>query len=178
MKNTKTTPANPLVQKYASARSNLMLMLALTALNIVLLIVEADYMLLFSATIPYVASIYAMIYGMVPGGESYMYAAISVAAVCLVLYLICWLLSKKNVTWMIVAFVLFILDTVYMAYFYISASDASGILDVLIHALVLYYLFVGVKSGLELKKQPEEVVEVSATVAERDSAYTNNTDIQ
>ncbi|MDO5478924.1 MAG: hypothetical protein Q4G23_07130 [Clostridia bacterium] len=100
MKNTKTTPANPLVQKYASARSNLMLMLALTALNIVLLIVEADYMLLFSATIPYVASIYAMIYGMVPGGESYMYAAISVAAVCLVLYLICWLLSKKNVTWM------------------------------------------------------------------------------
>ncbi|MDO5478148.1 MAG: hypothetical protein Q4G23_03185 [Clostridia bacterium] len=79
---------------------------------------------------------------------------------------------------MIVAFVLFILDTVYMAYFYISASDASGILDVLIHALVLYYLFVGVKSGLELKKQPEEVVEVAATVTERDSAYTNNTDIQ
>ena len=163
MENTKTTQANPLVQKYASARSNLLLMLALTVVNIVLLFIGADLMLLFSATIPYVSSIVAMLaysYGQIA------YGYIAVAVIPLVLYLVCWILSKKNVGWMIAALVLFIIDTIYMAYFYISAGDTSGILDVVIHALVLYYLFVGVKSGLALKNQPAEAIEVEAPVTE------------
>lgn len=39
-------------QKYSAARSNLLLMLALTAVNLVLLAAQTDTMLLFSATVP------------------------------------------------------------------------------------------------------------------------------
>ena len=156
MENKTTTAKSPLAQKYDAARSNLLLMLVLTAVNIVLLFTSADLMLLFSATIPYVSTIVAMelfAYGYDVIGYGYVAATV----IPLALYLVCWILSKKKVGWMITAFVLFILDTIYMAYIYISAGDASGILDVVIHALVLYYLFVGVKSGLALKNQPEEV---------------------
>ncbi|MBQ2940617.1 MAG: hypothetical protein IJD97_00125 [Clostridia bacterium] len=178
MENTQTPQVNPLVQKYAAARSNLITMLVLTVLNIVLLVADANYMLLFSATVPYAATVMAMEFGLFPGLEGYMYTAIAVAVVCLALYLVCWLLSKKNVIWMIVAFALFILDTAYMAYIYISAGEASGFLDILIHALILYYLFVGVISGIKLKKQLEEDVSAEATVTETDSADTDTVDTE
>ena len=148
--------------KYNSARANLFLMLALTAVNIILLFFKSDYMLLFSATVPYLA----VLFGQLSGVTSGLVVGVCIAAIIILVYFLCWILSKKSYGWMIAALVLFIIDTIYMAYFYISASDASGILDVVIHALVLYYLFVGVKSGLALKNQPAEAIEVEAPVTE------------
>ena len=53
--------------------------------------------------------------------------------------------------------VLFVLDSLFMVRLYLSLEDFSGILDVVIHVWVLYYLVIGVKYGHQLKKMPEEM---------------------
>ena len=82
--------------------------------------------------------------------------------------MIFWLLSKKRYGWLIPALVLFIMDTLAMGGMYIWFADFSGILDILMHVWVLYYLFVGISSGKKLKNLPAEenavVVEVRQPV--------------
>lgn len=144
------------LQQYNIARSNLLLMIILTVVNIVLLAVGADTMLLFSATVPY----YVAAFGIFSEIGQLIAAGIAIAAVILALYLLCWIFSKKHYGWMVAALVLFILDSIAMVGLYIWAEDFSGILDLLIHIWVLYYLIIGVRYGYKLKNiPPEEVVE-------------------
>lgn len=148
-----------LQQKYNTARSNLLLVIVLTLVNIVLFFAESNTMLLFSASIPYYAVIFGVVLEVAPLG-------IGFAAVILILYFLCWLLSKKKSGWMSVALVLFILDTLGMAGMYLLAEDFSGIMDALIHVWVLYYLIVGVSSGKKLKNIPEETEQTEVTEGE------------
>ncbi len=140
------------LQQVKIARSNLLLMIILTVVNVVLLAVGADTMLLFSATVPY----YVAAVGIVSEVSQIMAVCFAVAAVILVLYLICWMLSKRHYGWMIAAMVLFILDSIAMIGLYVLVEDFSGILDLIIHIWVLYYLIIGVKYGYKLKNIPPE----------------------
>ena len=137
--------------KYNASRGNLLLMIVLSAVNIVLLAANLDVMLLFSASVPY----FAVGYGLYDGTKSVFAAALIFAAVCLLIYLLCWLLSKKSPVWMLISLILFVIDTAFMAWLYISAGEFSGIMDAVIHAYVLYHLIVGVINGFKLKKLPE-----------------------
>ena len=142
-------------EKYMVARKNLLLMLILTVVNIVLFVAGANTMLLFSATVPY----YGVIYALVLGNPIIFLLGIGIAVISLLLYLLCWIFSKKHYGWMVTALVLFVFDTVVMVVLYILMSDVSGILDVLIHAWVLYYLFMGTRCGIQMKNMPEPVLE-------------------
>ena len=65
------------------------------------------------------------------------------------------------------ATVLFSLDTIYMVYFYFTANSiADGILDIAIHAYVLYFLISGIIYGYKLNKVKDNVIEGTATVEE------------
>ena len=87
-----------------------------------------------------------------------------IAGICLLAYLLCWIFSKKHYGWMIAALVMFIMDTLALVGIYLMIEDFSGIMDLLIHAWVLYYLFLGVTNGRKLKQLPEEVVEAESAV--------------
>lgn len=150
-----TTERGRLEQKYNASRSNLLLMIILTVVNIVLLFAQSDSMLLFSASIPY----YAVIFGVLLEEEALLVMGCTVAAVLLILYFLCWLLSKKKSGWLVLALVLFIIDTLGMVGLYLLAEDFSGILDALMHVWILYYLVVGVQTGKKLKNMPEEPVQ-------------------
>ncbi len=139
-------------QQLKIARSNLLLMVGLTVVNVVLFLLGTETMLLFSATVPYLA----VMTGVFTENTPFLIATIIFAAIILGLYLLCWAFSKKHYGWMITALVLFILDTLVMGGIYLSAGDFSGVLDVLIHAWVLYYLIIGVKSGHTLQKLASE----------------------
>ena len=162
--NTQYTSVSPKVAfeaKYKNSRLNLLLMIALTLVNIVLLFADANSMLLFSATIPYVAAITA-IYNV---KTAIVVTGIIVAAVLILLYLLCWLMSKKHYIWMVLATVLFTIDTIYMIYFYYaSGTMADGILDIAIHAFVFYYLITGIINGRKLLNCKNEVIEGEATI--------------
>lgn len=139
-------------QKYNTARLNLLIMIVFTLLNIVLLFAQSNTMMLFSATVPYMA----VIVGMEDGSGMLLVPCILVAVITLILYFLCWLLSKRSHVWMIVALVLFVLDCLALIGICVWAQDFSGILDIAFHAFVLYYLIMGVKYGNQLKNLPSE----------------------
>ncbi|MBR6651381.1 MAG: hypothetical protein IKL36_08250 [Clostridia bacterium] len=138
--------------KYQSARANLLLMIILTAVNIVFLFTNAEYMLLFSATVPY----FAVVVGMATQIDVMIAVSVCFAVAILLIYFLCWFMSKRHFGWMIGALVMFAIDTVSMVLMYLAAGEFSGVLDVVIHVWVLYYLIIGVKSGKQLKDAPEE----------------------
>ena len=136
------------------------MMIALTLLNIVLLFTGSNTMMLSSATVPY----YAAILGWASEDQIFLTVNLVIAGICLLAYLLCWIFSKKHYGWMIAALVMFIMDTLALVGIYLMIEDFSGIMDLLIHAWVLYYLFLGVTNGRKLKQLPEEVVEAESAV--------------
>ena len=120
------TPRNPRAraqQQYKIARSNLLIMLVLTVVNIVLLVAEADTMLLFSATVPYYLSAVSM--SLFAEYSQVAFVGFGIVAVTLVIYLLCWIFSKRHYGWMIAALVFFVLDSIAMIGLYILAEDFS-----------------------------------------------------
>lgn len=154
MKNTNAPATNTLdahIKRYSSARADLLIMTALTVVNIVLLFTGSETIMLFSAIIPYTAVASAYIYN-----GSYIFG-FGIAILLIGLYFLCWFMSKKNYQWLIVATILFALDTLYMIPFYDFSTDlASSVIDIAIHALVLYYLIAGIITGKKLKSLKEE----------------------
>ncbi len=138
--------------KFKAARSNLLLMIAFTMVNILLLFIGSNMVMLFSATVPYVlAGI-----GHLSGYDAVRWVCIGIAAACMVSYLLCWIFSKKHYGWMIAALVLFIIDTLVLVGSMLLLQEVSGVMDVLFHGWVVYYLILGVKYGHQLKTLPEE----------------------
>lgn len=139
-------------KKYKNARNNLILMIAFTLINVVLLALGSDTMFLFSATVPYfVAALGIELTNLTIG--------LIIAFIILLIYLICFIFSKKHYGWIVAALVLFVYDTICMCGLYFIVGDFSGIIDVVIHIWVLYYLIIGVKYGAQLKKMPEEAAD-------------------
>ena len=146
------SPREQLQLKYKSARSNLLLTIILTVVNVVMLIAGSESMLLFSISVPF----YAVVFGYFMEGSAMLATGCVIAAVMLAVYLLCWIFSKKRTGWLVAALVLFILDTIVMGLIYLLSGEMSGIMDILIHALVLYYLIAGISSANKLKKMPPE----------------------
>jgi len=151
-KNKAATPRQAAFQKFNNARSNLLLMLAFTAINIILFVAGTETMFLFSATVPYLA----VTFGILLENSALLTGAVVLAVLCLAMYLLCWILSKKHYIWMIVAAAMFAVDTLVMVGVYLLAGEISGIMDFLIHIWVMYYLIVGAVSGYKLKTLPPD----------------------
>ena len=166
-----------LESRYASARMNLLWVVLFTAVNIVLLVSNSYTYFLFSAFIPYAIVDYGMIVcGKYPADfygdmsqyqffdSSLLVILIAVAAVICVLYLLCWIFSKKGrVAWLIVGLVFFALDTVLML---LSGISADRILDIVFHGWVIISLTGGLIAHSKLKKLPEEEPVVAAEPAQ------------
>ena len=155
-------------QKYRTSRMNLLLVVAFTAINLILLITNANSYFLFSAFVPYfIAGLGMMICGRFPeeyyeGMEELTFFDNSVFAVLLIiafaltlLYLLAWFMSSKNRSgWLIFALVFFAIDTIAMIF--IDGISLAGILDVAFHGWVIYYLVIGISAAKKLKELPPE----------------------
>lgn len=173
------TVAQPPAMVYKNARTNLLITIAFTLVNIILLIVDGSVYFLFSAYIPYsLVSSSKFLCGLYPAEfyeelgydvnsieflpEAAFYISLAIAAVILVVYLLCFIFSKKNrYGWLIAALVFFAVDTVLMVLgFDFSSFDIYTILDVVFHAWIIFILVKGIMAGLKLSKLP--VTEVAA----------------
>lgn len=166
--------------KFTSSRYNLLLVVGMTVINIIMLLLGSSSYFLFSANIPYSLAIEGVyLTGHLPDeyytdwpeaipfyDSSYLTAMILIASAIIVLYVCCFIFSKKFKTgWMIAAAVLFVLDTLYMIFYY--GIGADSVMDILLHAWVLYYLISGCVYGIKLKKLPEdEPVQVNGDAIE------------
>ena len=162
-KTEKAANERALNQKYMTARMNLLLVIAFTAINILLLITNSGSYFLFSAAVPYLLVDVGMVLcGMYPP-EAYQgelagfeplppvvfYCLLAIAVVLLLLYLVAFFLSKKQVGWLIFALVFFSVDTLAMfAYFGISLSS---LLDIAFHVWAIVIFVQGIQAHGKLK---------------------------
>ena len=176
---------NSLQQRYTTARMNLLLVVLFTAVNIVMLLTKNFTYFLFSASIPYFLVDLGMLYcGLYPP-EWYVEAELvgieffeidlliiltAVSVVILLLYLLCFFLSKNmNAGWLIAAAVMFGIDTAAM--FLLTGSD--GIIDIIFHAWVMYYLIFGISAVGKWKALPDaqDAIEEMLVIGEDGERY-------
>ena len=146
-----------LLRKITSARHSLLLIMIFTVINMVMALLDSGSYFLFSISVPYYMTLLGMLmdYGTV---GTYAITGTVIGAVILVVYLLCWLLSKKKTGWLTVAFVLMIVDTAALALFTFTLYEnpAANLFDFLLHAWMLWDLFKGFTAGSKLKKLPAE----------------------
>ena len=152
------TPRQIQERKYTTARMNLLFVVIITALNVFLALIQSGTYLLFAATGPMILADFGVFLFTESGNLTFLAIFGIVAAVATIPYLLCWLFSKKHVGWMIGALIYFSLDCIFLLMF----LDVSIILDLLFHGWVMYYLILGVVSGIKLKNMPEDAPEVMA----------------
>ncbi|MBO5358269.1 MAG: hypothetical protein J6A78_03005 [Clostridia bacterium] len=158
-----------LQNQFASARHNLLLVVGFTVINIILLVTNSNTYFLFSAFIPYFLGDMGMyLCGKYPAeyygedmassnflGNGIFAIFIGVAVAVIALYLLCWVLSKKQkVGFIIAALVLFFIDT--LALFFIGGISVDLIMDYIFHIWVIVILFRGVFAYYKLQKLPPE----------------------
>ena len=156
--------------KYTNARVNLLLVVAFTAINIIILATGSYTYFLFSASIPYfIADMGMLLCGKYPpesyvdGFEEMIVFEPSVFPIFLVIafaivsvYLVFWFFSKKKPGFLMAALVLFVIDTVGMFILYGISFDS--IVDIVFHAYVIWSLVSGIKAHNALLALPKEEV--------------------
>lgn len=154
---------------YKGSRSNLLLVLIFTVVNLVMLLTDSGSYWLFSAAIPYYLTLFGYVFD---GGivDTYTTTALVISAVILVVYLASWLLSKKRSGWLTVAAVLFVLDTVCMLglMVYLELGIGDMLMDLIFHGWVVFSLVRGCMAAKKLKEMPEEPEIIVSTGPELD----------
>lgn len=183
---------NPHEQRYNRSRMNLLLVVVFTAINLILLVTNADTYFLFSAFIPYFITVMGMLLcGRFPeeyydGMEDMVFLDNSAFVILLIisvvltlLYLLAWIMSgKKRVGWLIFALVFFALDTIGMLV--LNGIAVDSVIDILFHAWVIVDLILGIRAHYKLKKMPVEEAqpaEYSEGVSEAINTETQNSPV-
>lgn len=142
-------------RQISMSRGAILLVLCLTVVNLGLLIAGSNTYLLFAASAPYYLTIMARGFDLAASGAvngGYTWTALVFSALALGLYLLCWLLSKKNPKWLTVSLILFTVDTICLALLcrFVFGGFTDSIMDFFMHAWVIYELYVGVRAARNL----------------------------
>jgi len=146
---------------FKNCRSNLLLLVALSGINVILTIVNSGITFLFSATFPTFSVEIGKVFSEEFGDNVFFVIGIVIAFIVIAFYGICYLLSKKYKVFILVALVLFVFDTMLLLSFLTIDIDFATIIDIVFHAWVIYCLAIGVKEWANLKKMPlyEDIIE-------------------
>ena len=172
--NRQAAPLSPRMMmegRYNSARANLLLAVVFTLINLVLLVAAGGKTyFLFSVFVPYYVTLISMLLcGKLPAefydeswegaelfGNGLLIAALVFAALMLVVYVLCYVMSSRGrVGWLIAALVLFVIDTLLM--FVLQGIALDTLMDVLFHIWVIVYLALGIHAHFKLRDLPPEV---------------------
>ena len=146
-----------LTKKISAGRYSLQLIILLTVVNTVFLLADSDHYFVFSASIPYFLTALGM--GMdeaLSGGiGTFTIIAVVIGIIVMGIYVLCWALGEKKPGWLTAALVLFSLDTVGLLVITFALVDDPilNLMDIIIHALVVYELARAVACAKKLKRQ-------------------------
>lgn len=143
-------------QQVTGARSFLLIALIFTALNLVLVMLNTMEATFFSIFTPYVLVLYGRLMDFGAMGSNTV-TALVIAVVILVVFVLCWLLSKKKSGWLVAGAVLFVLDTAALLFFcYVNNAFSDMLVNILIHAYIVFILVRGCISAVKLKQMTDE----------------------
>lgn len=149
------TPEEKCIKNLNVSRYNILIVIALTMVNIVLLLVGSDSYFLFSASVPY------YVVGVVQAVSPIATVLATVFAVAvLASYFLCFLFAKKHMGWLIAALALFAADTLFYLYLLVflylpnfsEETLISTLIELVMHFYALYYFIAAVIAACRIKK--------------------------
>lgn len=175
--NGQMTEREMLESRYNSARMNLLLVVAFSAINLITLATNSGMYFLFSASIPYLLTDLGMFFcgmypdeiytgefaGMVFAPKSLFVVLLIISFLILGVYLLCWFCSKDHkANWLIAALVLFGFDTVILFLNY----GFSALVDLGFHIWVIVILAMGISAHFKLRKIPADLKPIESDFTE------------
>ena len=156
-------------KRFKSARVNILIVVALTLVNLLFLVLESGTYFLFSAFVPYIIALLAMflcgkfptedyeflVEDFEPFDTSVLTIALIIAIALTSVYLLLWLLSKKGKPLpLLFALIFFIIDTLMLLI--IQDMSPATIVDLAMHIWVIAILYLGTDAAFKLKKMPQD----------------------
>ncbi|MDE5996549.1 MAG: hypothetical protein K2G56_06485 [Eubacterium sp.] len=157
-----------LKKRVNTAKHTIILVAALTIVNTILIAVNADLVFTFSAYVPQLVTFNFADMDAEMQANSYLYIGIAIAILMALIYLALWFGAKKKAGFLIVALVLFGIDTAVLLYDLTSYFEASYLIDVAFHAWVIYDLDIGISANSKLKKLTVEETLIQQNSEETD----------
>ncbi|MCL2356259.1 MAG: hypothetical protein FWC70_03730 [Defluviitaleaceae bacterium] len=150
------------------ARSNLLLVVVLTVVNIFLLAFGTEFNLLFSATIPQLITAFGVGIADEIGSGAIAVIAVVIALAATSVYLICWALSKRTRIFILVALVIFSIETIVflivtLGGLIVGLFSFWTVIELAFHGWILYYLVIGTIAWSKLSKVTAEQIDAAQT---------------
>ncbi len=158
--------------KVSNARHSLLAVILFTVINLGLLLADTGSYFVFSASVPYELTFFGAVLTYQETGAilgMYTYTALVISAIILAVYGLCWFFAKKKPLWYVVAFVMFVLDTVIMVLINLDYIS-EYIIDIVFHAYVLYELYQAIAANKKLKNMPVEEIQEAVVAAAQPEA--------
>lgn len=151
------TPEEKRIKNLNVSRYNILVVIALTTVNIILLLVGSDSYFLFSAAVPYYIVGIAQAISPIATALAAIFSVAVLAA-----YFLCFIFGKKHLGWLIAALALFAVDTVFYLYLllflYLPNFSEEILINILIepvmHFYALYYFIAAVIAAWRIKSAP------------------------
>jgi len=150
-----------LTKKFETSRKNLLWVAIFSVVNILLMLLRANITFLFSASFPVLVIELGQILSEELGYSPLLLIAAIISFVSISLYAVCYFLAKKHRVFILVALILFSIDTLFLIWIITLGFELSILLDVAFHIWILYYLITGTRTWAVLRKLPpdEEIEE-------------------
>jgi len=148
-----TVIVNQQVLKLKNARRNLLLVIAFTAINVILTAFNASVYFLFSATAPLFLFELGRELAKDLQSDAFLMGGIAVAAGIIILYSICWFFAKRLPAFILVALIIFSLDSLMLIWLVLASGfEVSYFFDIIFHGWVLFCLISGVSAWSKLHR--------------------------
>ncbi len=138
-----------------TGRITLLVILAVSLLNQLLLLLDVKYFFLFGASVPYYLNWLGQELSIYHQVTAYKVIAMLLSVGVFAAYVGCWMLSARSWKWMRIGLVMYCVDTLFMIIFAIAflMNPVSCILWLIIHLIGVGLLYRAFRSAQELKRK-------------------------
>ena len=145
-------------QQIGLGRTAILLMLAVSLLNQLLLLLKVKYHFLFSMAVPYYLNWLARKLGGAGGVTPLKVLAVILTLLIFVVYVACWIYSARRRDFLKTAFLLYCADTVLLVIFAFALlnNPFSCLLEILVHVVGMLVLYNAHRSAQQLRRMSKK----------------------
>ena len=140
-------------------RYNLLFIVIMSVINIFLITSNSQMLLPYSSSISNYSVALGISESLKSGSDSFRILGLIVACAILMALMVCYVLSKSKPLYLVISLSIVVADTIVLAVLEgVNGAITSPyvILDLIIHALAVFYIFTGIKSAKKLRALPAE----------------------
>ncbi len=140
--------------KISRARTNLLFFIILSALQIYTIATGGSLLMPFSSSLALWIANDSLFFAIQNNDPSILTLGVVGAAAVIVVFFLCYMLSKKHKKWMLAGLILIGIDTLVLLFLAFVNGLSGWVLDIVLHGMLFYFMFVGVKASIDLEKLP------------------------